>query len=597
MSTTMPMIAPDGSSGDIPVANASKAIESGFKPAAEMVSPDGRTGYIPRDSVTAAMKSGFKPSPSQVKQPGFWENLGHTFGIGTQEAQAAQQQFAQHPIQTMAENALGPVYQAGKAALGGFMRSTDEAGQAIDALRNGNPAAAGVHAVTALPIVGPALNKMSEEAPATTPGQSYLSQVGSASTPGNVGTALGTAAQVAPMVLGAVDSAAPGRPVIPNPPNPIPPIGSAIRSAAIGDPDVPLMRGLGITVRTKTGLSALQSSGEAAPFDVSLEEAQGARPYGKGAENLEDLQGKLEAARTEINAPLNTALDAVGGRTVQGPDGPTTISDLESQRSQLSAQLRGLQQKDPLAVQTALQKGMGEADLQARYNAVVDAMTPHLDSTGIDSRLIRQQDAQVASIYSRIAGRTTLPEATQPYGFARAGDLAKFGNGSGIDLLAPVKTLGSITRDIAAGRYWSERPTDVNLREGFRLAGPKPDFGIPRPQFTQPPAQLTAGQIELPEPAAPQSGPTMPPAYDATTRAQRLGLLLNAPPIELPGNVYSPTPPTYAGSAASRFGRLLPESTDAQNIPLSEKVDVFPNQLPGAKISPKLAQILKRTGR
>ena len=355
-------------------------------------------------------------------------------------------------------------------------------------------------------------------------------------------------------------------------------IGSAIRTAAIGNPDVPLTRGLGITARTKTGLSALQASGEAAPTDVSLEDAQGARPYGQGAKNLEDLQGKLAAARTEINAPLNTALDAIGNRPVQGPDGMTTISSLEAERSQLSAQLRGLQQKDPLAIQTALQKGQGEADLQARYKAVVDAMTPELDSTGIDSRLIRQQDAQVASIYSRIAGRTTLPEATKPYGFARVGDLAKLGNGSGIDLLAPVKTLGSVTRDIAAGRYWSDRPTDVNIREGFRLAGPKPDFGTPQPNLTTP------APLGLPAPAR---NATYGPAIPLTD-----------------GNPFVRSPEAIPIPQFSKpLG--LPSRTPSLGIPLSSYPDIFPNQLPGGtslstkgpRMPPTLAAILRKAGR
>lgn len=325
----------------------------------------------------------------------------------------------------------------------------------------------------------------------------------------------------------------------------VPKVGSAIRTAAIGNPDVPLTRGLGITARTKTGLSALQASGEAAPTDVSLEDAQGARPYGQGAKNLQDLQGKLSSARTEINAPLNASLDAIGDRVVQGPDGPTTISELEAERSQLSAQLRGLQQKDPLAIQTALQKGQGQAELQARYDAVKDAMTPHLDSTGIDSRLIRQQDAQVAATNARVAGRTTLPEETKPYGFARLGDLAKFGNGSGIDLLAPVKAVGSIGKDIAAGRYWSERPTDVNIREGFRLAGPKPNLGWPQPNLTA---------------------------------AKPLGL--PAPPIMLgDGDPFvHPLDQVPIPQFSKPLG--LPARTPSLGLPISSYSDLFPDQIP-----------------
>ena len=557
--------------------------------------PPGGVVYsdLPPGATLAPKQTVTPPAPAQ---PGFFENLGHAFGIGSQEAQAQQQQEQQHPILSLLEAAGGPAYQAIKGVLGGAMRSTGELGQAVDSARAGNSPGAISHTINAVPIIGPALQKMDAEASATHPGDSWATQFASGATPGNIGTAVGAAAQVAPLALSGLDAAAPGHPTIPNPP-----IGSAIRTAAIGDPDVPLTRALGITARTKTGLSTLQAAGEASPEDVSLEEAQGARPYGQGAKNLADLQDKLTAARTEINAPLNTALDVTANRPVMGPDGPTTISDLESQRSELSAQLRGLQQKDPLAVQTALQKGLGEADLKAKYNAIVDAMTPVLDSTGIDSRGIRMQDAQVASIYSKVAGRTTLPEQPQNYGLGKLQDLANFGGGtSPLDLFKPAKTAGSAIMDILAGRpIWSGRPTDVNIQQGFSSSGPKPYFGTPSPNFQQPPLQLGQGAPVLPEQPL-QNAPPPAPAINIApdTRAARLGLLLKAPPIELPGAVAQQSPPpTYAGSAASRSGRLLPASTDEQNIPLSEKVDIFPNQLPGAKISPRLAQILQRTGR
>ena len=116
------------------------------------------------------------------------------------------------------EVAGGPAVQAGKMVYGQGKQTFGEIGQGINELRQGNPATAAVHAIGAVPLVGPALNKMAAEAPPTTPGQSYMSQVASDATPGNVGTALGTAAQVAPMVLGAVDKLAPNRPVVPNPP-------------------------------------------------------------------------------------------------------------------------------------------------------------------------------------------------------------------------------------------------------------------------------------------------------------------------------------------------------------------------------------------
>lgn len=57
----MPMIAPDGTTGDIPSANVASATNAGFKPATAMTSPDGKLGYIPNERVPDAAKSGFKP--------------------------------------------------------------------------------------------------------------------------------------------------------------------------------------------------------------------------------------------------------------------------------------------------------------------------------------------------------------------------------------------------------------------------------------------------------------------------------------------------------------------------------------------------------
>ena len=199
MATTVPMLAPDGTSGEIPVNRASDAMAAGFKPAIAMVAPTGQTGYVPPDRQQDALNAGFKRQNEQ--QPGFWENLGHAFGIGTQEAEQRQQDLQQHPVRSTAEALLGPAYAAGKAIYQQGAQSVGELEQAGESLGRGNPAEAGVHAIQSVPIVGPAINKMAEQAPPTTPGQSYLSQVKSDATPGNVGTALGTAAQVAPMVL------------------------------------------------------------------------------------------------------------------------------------------------------------------------------------------------------------------------------------------------------------------------------------------------------------------------------------------------------------------------------------------------------------
>lgn len=57
---TIPMIAPDGSIGDVPQSQASAAQAKGFKAAQDMLAPDGTKGVIPSDQVQAAIGKGFK---------------------------------------------------------------------------------------------------------------------------------------------------------------------------------------------------------------------------------------------------------------------------------------------------------------------------------------------------------------------------------------------------------------------------------------------------------------------------------------------------------------------------------------------------------
>lgn len=120
-SATVPMIAPNGQSGDVPFANVEAAKAQGFKVALEMTAPNGQTGYIPADRQADALKAGFKmhPTTSQAAPaPSFWEALTNPVGsggaqqgviggaqqIGGQAIKTAAQPFA-HPIDTL--SALG----------------------------------------------------------------------------------------------------------------------------------------------------------------------------------------------------------------------------------------------------------------------------------------------------------------------------------------------------------------------------------------------------------------------------------------------------------------------------------------------------------
>lgn len=62
------MIAPDGSSGDVPLERHQDAIKSGFRPAVVMTAPDGSMGYIPRERAQDALNAGFKVGQPAVNR-------------------------------------------------------------------------------------------------------------------------------------------------------------------------------------------------------------------------------------------------------------------------------------------------------------------------------------------------------------------------------------------------------------------------------------------------------------------------------------------------------------------------------------------------
>ncbi len=87
MATMVPMLAPDGTSGDIPAARMQDALKAGFKVATEMTAPDGKTlGYIPFDRAADAAKAGFKLSSPEANPTGegvysMWDDAGHKLAV------------------------------------------------------------------------------------------------------------------------------------------------------------------------------------------------------------------------------------------------------------------------------------------------------------------------------------------------------------------------------------------------------------------------------------------------------------------------------------------------------------------------------------
>ena len=205
----------------------------------------------------------------------------------------------------------------------------------------------------------------------------------------------------------------------------------------------------------------------------------GARPYLEGAEDLADLQNKVKTGKGEVWKPYKEVIDGpTGDKEIEGPDGPTTVRNLEEKRLELSAQRSKLRSMLPTDRASALQK---DADLRANeehYHAVTGALDPELKAAGIDPVLIRNTHGNLTGVQKLIEGRNTLTETDRAYGLGRMAEDFHVTKPARSIVKGVIPGIG----DIMAGRpWWSGKPTDVNVGEGFRAGtgGEKPALTLP----------------------------------------------------------------------------------------------------------------------
>lgn len=335
-----------------------------------------------------------------------------------------------------------------------------------------------------------------------------------------------------------------------------------VREAALGDPDVAAVKGLGVPAKSPK-------------MQATLRDLSGARPFLKGAASLEDLQTRIPQAKAEIWDPYNKAVSMIKNRPVMGPDGPTTVGELEQMRLKNSADLQTARKVRPTDEQTAIQRERSLAQMQERDSAIKSALDPELQKAGVDPRLIREAHGNVKGIERLVSGRSTVAEAPARTGLGRMGN---------VRLMKPSSWLGEPLqgiRDIAAGRPMAGgvpfigkniAPTDLAIGEGFRTGGMKPNFGTPT-------VPRMAGLL----PAAPQvlgpstmTSPTSPPpiTYPFRGVGRNSPLMLTPGPIRLGSPMegiepFSPPPAVDATTTPQRFGRMLPERATGR-IPLRE---------------------------
>ena len=337
--------------------------------------------------------------------------------------------------------------------------------------------------------------------------------------------------------------------------------GGAVRDAAIGDPDVAAVRAAGVPKKAALGFK---------------NDVQAARPYLSGAKSVEELQNKSGIGgplRDEIYKPIDDFLSVHGNRVVQGPDGPTTLNDLEAQRGQVSAQLRQLKEGGPEGIALATQKGLNQADLLARQQAIEGALDPHLMGAGIDSPLIRQTYGQVARVGDQFAGRWTPAEKPTPFGFGRL---------TNIDVARPRTWLGQPAqgvRDLLAGHpLWSGNAGDVGVSDAFRTGGPKPDFRAPisaMPRWENPPRLL---ESDVPGNAG----------YGDIDSGSMAGIPHPGPQVTPPPNIRGLLP--ESGSAPNYMRRYVepPEPNTIRPMP-PEQRPLLPAQASPGETQPYIA--------
>lgn len=136
--------------------------------------------------------------------------LAHSIMHPIQAQQEESQAWNDHPMQKLGESIV-PGLGMIEGAYQGAKRIGGELADAGKSAMEGNGAGAAYHGIKAVPFVGPALDRASDESePIDSHRDSYGTQLGATlSSPRAMGTLAGTAATVAPMIVGGIDAATP----------------------------------------------------------------------------------------------------------------------------------------------------------------------------------------------------------------------------------------------------------------------------------------------------------------------------------------------------------------------------------------------------
>lgn len=497
----------------------------------------------------------YQTAPPEQPKEGFWHSIGAQFGLTPEAAEAALQDKKDHPLKAAIMAALGPGGQAAKGVYDQVTQSGSELLQAGKDAVSGNAAGAAYHGVKAIPIVGPALDKGAD-------------QYAQGDYAGEMGTLTGAAINAAPLVAGAADSAFPSRPVISNPPGVTEMtqtaksgIAKLVPSLVDGPPESLVTRAV---KPGKNNTTWNKDVGQAVPLMKSAEQQLG-RPIAGIDDALEAAgvakkaiwqqyqdrlgpAGKM-GATIDGNQIADAMVNGIDKRTAAQNPGlvqrvqqaadvyrrPMTLGEAEDFLQSANKDLNTYYVKNKVGQQVAMNDPEVSSTV-AEAGALRDALYSKLDDiSGPGAAQLKQAYGSLTNVEKELYGRQLVAARQAPESLSEqlstvrgAGKIAK-----GVLTASPGDVIEG-AQNIAVSRALKARnSSDAMISRAFEKAQPAQPFPLPdSPRLA---GLLQRGAIPTAAPDGTYT-PSAPPPIDATTRAQRLGLLLPSKtggPIEL----------------------------------------------------------------
>lgn len=279
-----------------------------------------------------------QPDSGNDTQPeGFWHSVGAQVGITPEAGEARRQEFVQHPIKTTLKDIAGPALPLAEGMASYGKRLFHDAYDAGQSLAAGNPSQAGVDAVDAIPILGPAELKAAD-------------QYGEGNIAGAAGTVLGAAPQGALALEGGLRSLGRDPHFIP----------SAERAGAVFDRVGTAMQGktVPLTARTIDPLEQAQKLTEAGHGTVSALD----KLYGR-SNQIAPMDFEEARMRSSALSRLTGQDKLTGSKWLQS-EAKLTGSGLRADTSDATAQV---------GMQPQFDKAMREYAQAARLKDLIDA--------------------------------------------------------------------------------------------------------------------------------------------------------------------------------------------------------------------------------